>query len=342
MKIKVGIINVTGYAGSELARILHNHKNVEIVEVTGRSQAGKHIAQVFPHLADIDLQIEKSITKKCDVIFSGLPHAASAEQIKTYFNDELKILDLSADFRLNNLEEYTKWYDTEHPSPEKLKDFVYGLTEIYRNEIKNSNYVAVPGCFPTSTLLGLLPAIKSGLVSPPVIVDAKTGVSGAGRKLSLNTHFSEVNENVKAYSVYGHRHLSEILQECMILDENFKNNITFLTHLIPMTRGILTTIYADYNEKLLNNENDLIEIFKTFYKDSEFVKIVNEPPSTKETLGTNYCLIFPYIEPNSNKLIIISCIDNLVKGTAGQAVQDMNLMFGLNESEGLLDLALYP
>ena len=153
MKIKAGIINVTGYAGSELARILHNHKNVEIVEVTGRSQAGNHISQVFPHLADIDLQIEKSITKKCDVIFSGLPHAASAEQIKTYFNDELKILDLSADFRLNNLEEYTKWYDTEHPSPEKLKDFVYGLTEIYRNEIKNSNYVAVPGCFPTSTLL---------------------------------------------------------------------------------------------------------------------------------------------------------------------------------------------
>ena len=342
MKVKAGIINVTGYAGSELARILYNHKNVEIVEITGRSQAGNHIAQVFPHLSSIDLQIEKSITKKCDVIFSGLPHAASAEQIKAYFNDDLKILDLSADFRLNNLDEYKKWYDVDHPAPNNLKDFVYGLTEIYRSEITNSNYVAVPGCFPTSTLLGLLPAIKSGLVNPPVIIDAKTGVSGAGRKLSLNTHFSEVNENVKAYSVYGHRHLSEISQECMILDESFKNNITFLAHLIPMTRGILTTIYADYNEKLLNNENDLIEIFKTFYKDSEFVKIVNDPPSTKETLGTNYCLVFPYIEPNSNKLIIISCIDNLVKGTAGQAVQDMNLMFGLNESEGLLDLALYP
>ena len=254
----------------------------------------------------------------------------------------MKILDLSADFRLNNLNEYRRWYDTEHPLPEYLNDFTYGLTEIYRNEIKNSNYIANPGCFPTSILLALIPALKSKLINPPLVIDSKTGVSGAGRKLSLNAHFSEINENVKAYSVFGHRHLSEISQESNLIDDRFENKITFLAHLVPMTRGILTTIYADYNHDLINNSDQLMNIYQDFYKDSPFIKIVEEPPSTKNTLGSNYCHIFPYIEPNSDKLILLSCIDNLVKGTAGQAVQNMNLMYGLDETEGILDLALYP
>jgi len=340
--IKVGIINVTGYGGSELARLLYNHKSVEIVEVTGRSMAGKSLREVFPHLYNIDIDIKESISQKCDVIFSALPHAASAEQIKNFVDKDVKILDLSADFRLNNLNEYRRWYETEHPLPEYLNDFTYGLTEIYRNEIKNSNYIANPGCFPTSILLALIPALKSKLINPPLVIDSKTGVSGAGRKLSLNAHFSEINENVKAYSVFGHRHLSEISQESNLIDDRFENKITFLAHLVPMTRGILTTIYADYNHDLINNSDQLMNIYQDFYKDSPFIKIVEEPPSTKNTLGSNYCHIFPYIEPNSDKLILLSCIDNLVKGTAGQAVQNMNLMYGLDETEGILDLALYP
>ena len=340
--IKVGIINVTGYGGSELARILYNHSGVEIVSATGRSMAGKKLNQVFPHLYDIDIDISESITGQCDVIFSALPHTASAEVIKNYINEDVKIIDLSADFRLNDILDYNKWYEPNHPLENYLSKFTYGLTELYRDEIVNSNYVALPGCFPTSTLLALAPVLRNNLINPPLIIDSKTGVSGAGRKLSLNTHFSEINENVKAYSVYGHRHISEIIQESNLIDNRFDNQITFLPHLVPMTRGILTTIYADYNADKIKGNDHLIEIFRDFYKDSPFIKIVNEPPATKNTLGSNYCHIYPYIEPNSDKLILLSCIDNLVKGTAGQGVQNMNLMFGLNETESLIDLALYP
>ena len=340
--IKVGIINVTGYGGAELARILYNHKSVKIVSVTGRSLVGKKLNQVFPHLYDLDLTIKESITENCDVIFSALPHTASAEQIKNYVNDDVKIIDLSADFRLNNINDYEKWYQAEHPLENYLNKFTYGLTELYREQIKESSYIALPGCFPTSTLLALAPALNNKLINPPLIVDSKTGVSGAGRKLSLNTHFSEINENVKAYSVFGHRHLSEIVQESKLFDNRFENKISFLTHLVPMTRGILTTIYSDYNKESISSNEQLKQIYKDYYKNSPFIKIVDEPPATKNTLGSNYCHIYPFIEPNGDKLVLLSCIDNLVKGTAGQGVQNMNLMFGLNETEGIIDLALYP
>ena len=344
--MKVGILNITGYGGIELARILNRHPEFKITCVTGRSAAGEHLSNIFPHLSALDLTIKEQLDEEVDIVFSALPHAASAHQLKPYIEKGIKVVDFSADFRLNDQKEYESWYGTNHPLPGHLSKASYGLPELNRDSIKGSSLIANPGCYPTASILALAPAMENSIITEDVIIDAKSGVSGAGRGLSLNTHFSEVNESVKAYSVSGHRHMPEVVQEIGKLNDDVKMKLTFLTHLIPMTRGILVSAYAGIKDSQLegksNSINLLRNLYKDYYKQEKFVTVTDQPPTTKQTLGTNQCLIYPTIDIRNNRLIVIACIDNLVKGAAGQAVQNANILFGLPEETGLKDLALYP
>ena len=337
--MKVGIINVTGYAGVELARISYAHPEAEIASLTARSQAGQKVGDVFPHLAALDLTLEEDLTSSVDVVFSALPHAASAERVGPLLDSAVKVIDISADFRLKSADEYQEWYGEAHPRPELLEEAAYGLPELNREEVASARLVANPGCYSTAAILALAPAVQAGIIGPDVIIDAKSGVSGAGRGLSLKTHFSEVNESVSAYSVGGHRHLPEVTQELGRLDSSGGLKVTLLTHLIPMTRGILVSCYAP----LVDGGADTVgDVYYDFYRDEPFVQVVEIPPSTKQTLGSNNCVVFPTVDKRTNRLIVVACLDNLVKGAAGQAVQNMNLMYGFAEDEGLRQLALYP
>ena len=343
--MKVGIINVTGYAGSELARILYRHPHVEISSVTGRSAAGQKLGSVFPHLSALDLNITEDLADDVDVVFSALPHKASAEAVIPLLAKGTRVIDISADFRLKQANQYEEWYGVQHPDPSYLEDAVYGITELHEEEISRAQLIANPGCYPTSAILAMAPAVKLGLIEPDIVIDSKSGVSGAGRGLSMSTHYSEVNENTMAYSLAGHRHLPEITQElARLTDQDLE--ITFLTHLVPMTRGILSSCYSRLKQghTLINTGtiSDVKEAYKEFYKDHPFVVITDTPPQTKQTLGNNQCLIHPTIDLRTNRLIVISCIDNLVKGAAGQAVQNMNLMYQLPEETALESLAVYP
>ena len=344
-KIKVGIINVTGYAGVELARLLHQHPEVELISVTGRSAAGKSLGEVFPHLASLNMVIQAELDD-VEFVFSAMPHQQSAEEILPLLNQGIKVVDISADFRLKDAAEYPPWYNFTHPAPHLLEQAVYGLTELYRTQVASAQLVANPGCYPTGAILALAPAVKAGLIEPEIIIDSKSGVSGAGRTLSLKAHYSEVNEDTTAYALAGHRHLPEIIQELAVLYPGHSPSITFVPHLLPMTRGILTTGYAllasgklPLNKK---GEEELRQVYLDFYKDEFFVKVVESSPHTKHTWGSNLCLIHPTIDHRTGRFIVISCIDNLVKGAAGQAIQNMNLMLGLPETTGLETLVIYP
>ncbi len=345
MQAKISLINITSYTGAELARLLYRHPKVQIVSVTGRSEVGKRLGDVLPHLAEVDLPIEKE-PGQADLVFSSLPHKASAEALLPLIKKGVKIVDLSADFRLKEAREYQRWYAFTHPTPQLLEKAVYGLTEFHRTQVTQSSLVANPGCYPTSALLALAPAVKEKLVYPDLIIDSKSGVSGAGRTLSLETHYSEASENVSAYALQGHRHLPEILQELNILCPDFSPLVTFLPHLVPMTRGMLSTCYARLIEgKIASSEKgirELRELYRDFYKGEPFVRVVDVPPQTKQTWGSNLCLIYPTIDLRTNRMIVISCLDNLVKGAAGQAIQNMNLMLGFPETTGLEALAIYP
>ena len=343
--MKVGIINVTGYAGAEVARILSRHEEVEITCVTGRSGAGKNLGDIFPHLSNLDMEISPNLDKSVDFVFSALPHAASAEALKEAVSSGIKGVDISADFRIRDLNTYSEWYDVEHPCPELMESSVYGLPELHRSEIKDCQIAANPGCYPTASILGLAPALEAGIIEPEVIVDAKSGVSGAGRSLSLKIHYSEVNENISAYGLDGHRHMPEISQELDLLSAQHVN-LTFLPHLIPMTRGILASCYAPLKDNYIANTSDLKSavkaLYKDFYKDEKFTHVVDTPPMTKHTLGSNDCIIYPTVDIRAGRLMVVSCIDNLVKGAAGQAIQNMNIMCGMPEDSGLNQLAIYP
>lgn len=338
-KTKVGIINVTGYAGVELARLLCRHPNVEIASVTGRSAAGQKLGSVFPHLSELNLTITAELGD-IDVAFSAMPQKESVKECLPLLNKGVKVIDISADFRLKDPADYPKWYGFTHPAPELLKEAVFGLPELYRSQIAAARLVANPGCYPTSAILALAPALKAGIIEPDIIIDSKSGVSGAGRTLSLGTHYSEVNEDVSAYSLEGHRHLPEITQELAFIRPNPAPAVTFIPHLIPMTRGILTTAYAGLTGK--QTQADLISLYQDFYKNEPFVKVTATSPHTKHTWGSNHCLIYPVLDPRTNRLIVISAIDNLVKGAAGQAIQNMNLMLGFPETTALEALAVYP
>ncbi|MGI2335848.1 MAG: N-acetyl-gamma-glutamyl-phosphate reductase [Dehalogenimonas sp.] len=337
-KIKVGILNVTGYAGVELARLLSDHPGVELTSVTGRSAAGQPLGQVFPHLAALNLIVEAEIGE-ADLVFSALPHRESAEQILPLLTRGIKIIDVSADFRLKNSDQYEEWYGFQHPDPKLLAEAVYGLPELYRDSIKSANLTANPGCYPTASILALAPMLKAGLISGNIIIDAKSGVSGAGRSLNLRSHFCEANNDVSAYALTAHRHQPEITQELQSLSTEVKS-VTFTPHLIPVNRGILATCYAPLNKII--SDAEIHQIYTRFYDQEQFVRVTTTPPHTRDITGTNMCLVHPVIDRRSGLLIVISCIDNLIKGAAGQAIQNMNLMLGIPEETALPKLAQYP
>ena len=344
-RTKVGIINVTGYAGVELARLLYKHPQVELTSVTGRGAVGKRLGRVFPHLSQIELIIKAEL-EVVDLAFSAMPHQESAKEVIPLLNNGIKVVDISADFRLKNAAEYQSWYGFTHSAPQLLKQAVYGLTELHRSKIASAQLVANPGCYPTGAILALAPAVKEGLIEPDIIIDSKSGISGAGRTVSQQTHYSEANEDVTAYALEGHRHLPEITQELNLLHPGQSPSVTFVPHLVPMTRGILSTCYAPLVSGKIaagkKGESELRQLYLDFYKDEPFVKIIEFSPHTKHTSGSNLCLIHPTIDHKTGRLIVISCIDNLVKGGGGQAIQNMNLMLGLAETAGLEALAIYP
>ncbi|MBI2872075.1 MAG: N-acetyl-gamma-glutamyl-phosphate reductase [Chloroflexi bacterium] len=344
--MKVGIINVTGYSGVELARLLRHHPQAQLVAVTGRGAVGQKLGDVFPHLAEIDLPIQQELANSVDVAFSALPQVASAQACVPLVRAGVPVIDISADFRLKDPAQYKEWYQADHPAPDLLEKAVYGLTELNRPALRSARLVANPGCYPESAILALAPVVKEGLVLPDIIIDSKSGVSGAGRGLSLGTHYSEVNENVQAYQVGGHRHLPEITQELAHLRSGFQPRVTFIPHLIPMTRGILSSCYATFRPGAFGTAEQarkaVRELYRESYRGETFVKVVEAPPQTKQTWGNNDCLIYPTVDIRTGRLVVISVLDNLVKGAAGQAIQNMNLMFGLPETAGLEHIAVYP
>jgi len=341
-KIKAGIINVTGYIGAELARLLYQHPQVKLVSITGRSAAGQKLGDIFPNFAGTDYIIKAELDSEIDIAFSAMPHKSSVDVVPSLLKQGIKVVDASADFRLKNAGEYPKWYGFTHPSPKLLRKVVFGLPELHRENIAKASLVANPGCYSTGAILALAPIVKEGLIYPDILVDSKSGVSGAGRTLGLTTHYSEVNEDVCAYSLEGHRHLPEIEQELKALNPSISPSITFVPHLVPMTRGILSTCYAKLSASRRLTASSLEQLYRKFYKHAPFVQITTTPPHTKHVWGTNLCLIYPTVDSKTARLIVISCLDNLVKGGAGQAVQNMNLMFNLPETTGLEALAIYP
>ncbi|MFP3880129.1 MAG: N-acetyl-gamma-glutamyl-phosphate reductase [Dehalococcoidia bacterium] len=342
-RIRAGIINVTGYIGAELARLLHQHSQVELVAVTGRNAAGQKLGDVFPSLAGTDYIIEAELDSEIDIAFSAMPHKSSIEVVVPLLKQGIKVVDASADFRLKNAEDYARWYGFTHPSPELLKEAIFGLPELHGAQIASASLIANPGCYSTGAILALAPLMGDRLVQPDIVVDSKSGISGAGRTLSLTTHYPEVNESICAYSLEGHRHLPEIEQELKALNPRFSLSLTFVPHLVPLTRGIFSTCYArlaDGRQQL--SAASLRELYEEFYKRAPFVQVTTRSPHTKHVWGSNFCLIYPTIDFKTGRVIVISCLDNLVKGGAGQAVQNMNLMFDLPETTGLEALAVYP
>lgn len=339
-KTRIGIINVTGYAGAELARLLMRHPEVELTQVTGRSAAGKMLADVFPHLIQRDIRIDPALDASVDFVFSALPHAASAGALGEFIDAGIPCVDISADFRIKDLATYELWYKVEHPCPQHIESAVYGLPELYRSEIGKTKLVANPGCYPTGAILGMAPAIRSGMIEPDIIVDAKSGVSGAGRSADVRFNFSELNDNMSAYALGGHRHAPEMQQELNALSASGDVSLTFVPHLAPMTRGILGTYYA----KLRNNidATQLTATYRDYYADEPFVRVVDSPPATKQTWGSNDVRIYATADKAANRLIVVTALDNLVKGAAGAAVQNMNLMQGIPETTGLEQAAVYP
>jgi N-acetyl-gamma-glutamyl-phosphate reductase len=339
-KIRIGIINSTGYIGADLVRLIHQHPDTELKWITGRSSAGQSLGSVFPSLETTEQTIMSEPDDNIDLVFSAMPHKSSTEIVPALLERGIRVIDVSADFRLKDASAYPKWYNFSHPAPELLQEAVYGLPELHREEIITASLVANPGCYSTCAILALAPAIKEGLIELDIIVDSKSGISGAGRTLSITTHYAEANENVCAYSLSGHRHLPEIKQELEMLGHLSPISIIFVPHLIPMTRGILSSCYAKTRINL--SQKEIEQLYREFYRETPFVRITTREPHTKHVWGSNFCLIYPHIDTRTGKLIVISCIDNLVKGGAGQAVQNMNLMFGLTETNGLASLPIYP
>lgn len=344
--ITASILGATGYAGEELVRILSGHPNVKLVSVTSQNYIGQNIQDVFPNLSKgIDLKCEEldicNIAPKSDLIFLSLPHGYSTVHVKEIMKYSKKVIDMGADFRLDSKDIYEKWYGVEHKSPELINESVYGLPEINKERIKTSNIIGNPGCYPTSIILGLAPALKNRLIDEEsIIVDSKSGISGAGRAASVSNLFTEINGNVKAYNIAKHRHIPEINQELSKLNGR-EVSITFTPHVVPMSRGILSTIYCKMEDSM--GLDEIIKIYSDFYQESPFVRIKGKGvyPETKWVCGSNYCDIGFAIDEYSKRLIIVSVIDNLIKGAAGQAVQNMNLMFGFHETTGLKAPGLY-
>ena len=339
--INVAIIGSTGYTGYELVKILAHHPNVNIKYLSSRSNTGEKYVNIYPQLKSIlpdisciEDDIEK-IANEVDVIFLALPHGVSASKINKNILEKTKIIDLSADFRLKDLDMYEKWY-CKHNSPDLLKEAVYGLAEIYRDEIKNAKLVANAGCYTTCSILTLYPLVKNSLIDVcSIIIDAKSGVSGAGRSVSFGSMFCEANENVKAYKISSHRHTPEIEQELSIAG-NHNIKVQFTPHLVPMNKGILTTCYARLNSGI--TEKDIKDAYKEQYANEFFVRLLDEGffPETKYVKDTNFIDINFKIDERTGNIIAVGAIDNLIKGASGQAVQNMNIIFGFDEKNSLV------
>ena len=343
MSYRVGIINVTGYAGMEAARLLWKHPEARIVAATGRSLAGKRLAEAFPHLSVYgDFRITEEIDTEVDVVFSALPTSESAKACAPFVRAGVKVVDIAADFRLKEPGAFEQWMGggNPHPAPELLAQAVYGLPELNRAQIAGASLVANPGCYPAASILALAPAVAAGIVSNPFVVDAKSGISGAGRGTGGGFSYSEVNEDVSAYKVANHNHQPEIQQELANLREGPAPKVTFVPHLVPMTRGIHSTCYAPLAREVTKAEVDAI--YRDFYADAPFTDVTAAPPHTKQTLGNNMCLVHPTIDERNGMLVAIGVLDNLVKGAAGQAIENMNLMLGLDQTAGLDLPAVYP
>ncbi|WP_153463815.1 N-acetyl-gamma-glutamyl-phosphate reductase [Sediminibacillus terrae] len=345
--MKVAIIGGTGYGAIELIRFLYNHPYAEIEAVISHSQSGRVLGAVYPHTDGLlekpleELVVEE-LAERVEVVFFATPPAVSKDLAPQFVERDVKCIDLSGDFRLTSPTDYQEWYGSPAADESYLKTAVYGLSEIYAQEVAGAKLIANPGCYPTATLLGLLPAVHAGLIEDrSIIVDAKSGVSGAGRGTSPSTHYPEMNENLKAYKLGQHKHIPEI-EQILTRTAGHPVQVTFSTHLIPMTRGIMSTIYADLTRQVSTNE--IIEVFKAFYREQPFVRIRmnGELPATREVYGSNYCDIGIHADKRTGKLTIISVIDNLVKGASGQAIQNMNLLKGWDVTTGLNYLPIYP
>lgn len=351
-KLKVSVIGSTGYTGKELIKILLNHKEVDLVHLTSSTYVGKNINCIFPEflnrldkkLINLDLEL---ITQDSDLVFTALPHTVSMDIVPELLQKGIKVIDLSADYRLKDPSVYKEWYRKEQTSASKelLSKAVYGFPEIYKNKIKGAFLVANPGCYPTSVILGIAPLLKFKLVEPQgIIIDSKSGVTGAGKSLSLGLHFPECNENMKAYKVIRHNHIPEVEQELSSIyfggnnkEQEREIKVSFTPHLIPINRGILSTCYLDLKDGN-KSEMEIFKIYQKFYQGVPFVRVFEPPnlPEIKFVVGTNYCDIGFKIDKRVGKIKVISVIDNLLKGAAGQAVQNMNIMFGFPETCGLL------
>jgi N-acetyl-gamma-glutamyl-phosphate reductase len=347
LTVKVSIIGATGYTGAELVRILHRHPEVELMALTTRSYAGLPLHKVYPHLYKYNqITCEEMNLAKIfdisDVVFVALPHGHAMPVALEAARRGKKMIDLGADFRFSDYQVYEKWYKVEHEARKLLGEAVYALPEVNRDEIKGAWLIANPGCYPTSAILALAPLLKQKFVDTgSIIVDSKSGVSGAGRGLSLGTHFCEVNDNFKAYNVATHRHTPEIEQGLgRIAGEDI--TITFTPHLLPITRGILSTVYAKLSVSA--GAEEIREMYLDYYKDEFFVRVLPAGllPQTKWVAGTNHCDISVTVDARTGRVIVISAIDNLVKGASGQAVQNMNIICGLPEDTALAGPGLYP
>lgn len=343
--IKAAVLGATGYAGIELVRLLSNHPEVSIEILGSQSFAGQKISEVyqnFEHILDKEcekLDLEK--VKSCDVAFTALPHGASKEVIPALLEQGVKVIDLSGDYRYDSVEVYEEWYGEPHSSPELLKESVYGLCELHRDRIRNTRLIGNPGCYTTCSILGAAPLLASKLgKTDNIIIDAKSGVTGAGRNTALPYSFCECTENSKAYKIATHRHTSEIEQELSnIAGEEIM--LSFTPHLIPQKRGILSTIYVNLTKPCTTEE--IVDLYKEYYKDEFFVRVKDAGalPETKHVAGSNFVDIGVVVDKRLNRAVVVSAIDNIVKGAAGQAVQNMNIMFGLEETTGLKNAGFY-
>jgi N-acetyl-gamma-glutamyl-phosphate reductase len=346
-KLNIAIVGSSGYTGGELSRLLLHHPQAVVTAVTSERSAGQPLAALFPHLAGLtDIVCEPlepaAIAAKADFIFLALPHVTAQEAAHKFWALGKKVVDLSADYRISDPATYEKWYEHKHQYPDLLKDAVYGLPELHRDRIKQASLVANPGCYPTSAILGLTPLLRQLAVDPAtIIVDSKSGVSGAGRSPALPYHYPEANEGLMAYKIASHRHTPEIEQEFSGLAGRAVT-ISFTPHLIPMNRGILTTIYASLAAPL--DGAALHALYREAYRAEPFVRVLplGSFPNVRNVRGSNFCDIGVAVDPRTNRAVIVSAIDNLVKGASGQAIQNMNLMMGFPETEGLKFAGLFP
>lgn len=341
--VKVGIVGGTGYTGVELLRLLAQHPAVDIVTITSRGDAGTPVSSMFPSLRRrVNIAFEDPATADlaaCDLVFFATPNGVAMEQAPALLDAGVRVIDLAADFRIKDVAEWERWYAMRHACPHWVERAVYGLPELNRAAIRSARLVANPGCYPTAVQLGWMPLIEAGLVDlQTLIADAKSGVSGAGRKAELATLFSETSDNFKAYGVAGHRHLPEMRQGLAAM-AGHPVGLTFVPHLTPLIRGIHATLYARVLEK-----TDFQDLFERRYADESFVDVLppGSHPDTRSVRAANYCRIAVHRPQQGDVVVVLSVIDNLVKGAAGQAVQNMNIMFGLPESEGLRQLAVLP